>query len=123
MTLNRIGVDDFLIRPNDMMVHAFDETKTEIDLKILIGPCEFELSFVAVDISAVFNLLLRRPWLHFAGAISSNLHQKVKFISGNNLITVMAEEDIPVPTSIMVPFIDTQQIDSTSKRRSLSSSQ
>lgn len=40
MTLNSIGIDDSFIRPNGMMVQAFDGTKTlaygEIDLKVLI---------------------------------------------------------------------------------------
>lgn len=46
---------------------------------------------------------------------SLQLHQKVKFKSGNKVITVMIEEDILVPASSMVPFNDTQQMDSTSK--------
>lgn len=39
--LGQIGVEDSMIRPNGMMVCAFDSTKTsacgEIDLKILFG--------------------------------------------------------------------------------------
>lgn len=35
----------------------------------------------------------------------------------------MAEEDIPVPVAAMVPFIDTQQLDSTSKYHSFESCQ
>lgn len=61
MTLNRIGIEDSLILLNGMMVCAFDGTKTsdygEIDLKILVDPYEFEVSFVVMDIPAVFNLL------------------------------------------------------------------
>lgn len=119
LTLSRIGVDNSFIRPNGMMVRAFDGTKTsgcrEIDLKVLIGPCEFEIPFVVIDIPAVFNLLLGHPWIHTAGAIPTSLHQKVKLITGDKVITVMAEEDISVPITALVPFIDTQQLDSTSK--------
>lgn len=101
---------------------AFDGTKTsacgEIDLKVLIGPCEFEISFVVVHIPVVFNVLLGRPWIHSVGAISSSLHQKVKFISGNRLITIIAEEDIHVLASAIVPFINAQQVDSASKYHS-----
>lgn len=85
-----------------MLVRVFDETKTsacgEIDLKALISSSEFEVPFAVVDILAVFNLLLGRTWLHtIAGGIPSSLHQRVKFISGNKLSTVMgAEEDVPV---------------------------
>lgn len=109
LTLSRLGVDDSLIQPNDMMVRAFDGTKTstygEIDLKVLVGPCEFEIPFVVIDIPAVFSLLLGRPWIHTTGSIPSSLHQRVKFISNNKLITVIAEEDIPVPVAAMVPSL------------------
>lgn len=51
------GVDDFMVRLNGTMVHAFDGTKTsvsgEIDLKILVGPYELDISFL-VDILPVF---------------------------------------------------------------------
>lgn len=40
-----------------MMVRAFDGTKTlactEIDLKVLVGPWEFEISFVVINILVV----------------------------------------------------------------------
>lgn len=107
-----LSVDDSLIRSNGMMVRAFDGIETsacqEIDLKILIGPCEFQVSFIVVDIPAVFNLLLGRPWVRSAGAIPSSLHEKVKFISGNKLITIMAEENILIPASNLGPFTNTQ---------------
>lgn len=64
MTLSRIGVEDSMIRPKGMIVHAFDDTKTficdKIDLKILFSPSEFEVPFVVIDIVVVFNLLIGR---------------------------------------------------------------
>lgn len=49
-------------------MRAFDGTKIstcdKIDLNILIGPCEFEVSFVVVDIPTIFNLLLRKLRIH-----------------------------------------------------------
>lgn len=62
----------------------------------------------------VFNLLIRRPWKHSAGAILSKL-ASVSFISGNKLVVVMAEDDVHVLASTMVQFIDTQQMNTTSK--------
>lgn len=77
---------------NRMMVRALDGIKTStceaIDLKILVGPCEFKVSLVIVDILAVFNLLLCQPWVHSAWVVPSSLHQKVKFISGNKQTVV-----------------------------------
>lgn len=94
MTLNHIGADDSLIRTDGMIVQAFDGTKTSMRenwFKVIIGPCEFEIPFVLVDIPVVFNLLLGRSWIHLAGAIPSSLHQKIKFTSSNKLIIMTAE--------------------------------
>lgn len=76
------------------------------------------ISFVVVNIHMIFNLLLGQPWIHIVGAIPSSLYQKAKFISRNKLESVMATEDIPVPASIMVPIIDSQQVDAASKYHS-----
>lgn len=70
---------------------------------------------MVVDILVVFNLLLGLPWVHTVGAIPSSLYQKVKFISVSKLIIIIVMEDIHMPASIMVSFIDRQQVDSTSK--------
>lgn len=77
----------------------------EIDLNILVGPCKFEISFIFVDILDVFNLVFRRQGLHTRESIPSSLHQKVKFISMNKLIFIMAKEDILVLGSTMVPLL------------------
>lgn len=69
-----------------------------------------------MDIVTFFNLLLGPPRIQSAGAILSSAHQKVKFISGNK--TVMVEEEIRVPASTMVPFINTHQVDPASRYHS-----
>lgn len=96
MTLSRISIEDSVIRSNGMMVQAFDGTKKsacgEVYLKVLVGPCISEVPFIAVDIPTIFNLLLARPWISLIGAISSTLHQKVKFRLGNKFISVIAKE-------------------------------
>ena len=50
----------------------------------MIGPVIFQI----LRIPASFNLLLGRPWIHSAGAISSSLHLKVKFIHDGRVITI-----------------------------------
>lgn len=61
-----------------VMILIVDDTKTmdleEMDLKFLTGPWEFEIPFAVVDVLAVFNLLLGRPWIHTVSTIPSNLH-------------------------------------------------
>jgi hypothetical protein len=57
-------------------------------------------------IDSPYNLLLGRPWLHTAGAVPSSLHQKMKFIIGNQLVTILAEEPISIYNDGAVPYID-----------------
>lgn len=55
-TLERLGVGRSLICPNDMIVRAFNGANPvavgEIYLKFLIGPCDFDIPAVIVDIPA-----------------------------------------------------------------------
>ena len=39
-------------------------------------------------------MLLGRPWIHEAGAITSSLHQKVKFIHEGCIITIRSDKDV-----------------------------
>ncbi|KAK4721301.1 hypothetical protein R3W88_011534 [Solanum pinnatisectum] len=45
------------------------------DLAIIVGPANFIVEFQVMDITTSYNLLLRRPWIHMAGAVPSILHQ------------------------------------------------
>ncbi|PKI45942.1 hypothetical protein CRG98_033666 [Punica granatum] len=49
--------------------------------------------------------LLRRPWIHSAGAVPSSLHQRLKFIVEEKLITVKGEEDYAIYKETTVPYI------------------
>ncbi|KAF1888385.1 hypothetical protein Lal_00039307 [Lupinus albus] len=89
---------------------AFDGARRdvlgEIELPIKIGPCIFKVLFQVMDINPSFSCLLGRPWIHSAGAIPSSLHQKVKFITGGRLITVMGEEDTLVSQLSDAPYVE-----------------
>jgi hypothetical protein len=80
-----------------MIVKAFDgsqrEVIGEIELPMLIGPHLFNISFQVMDINPSYSCLLGRPWIHVAGAVTSTLHQKLKFIVDDKLVTVSGEED------------------------------
>ncbi|PKI51576.1 hypothetical protein CRG98_028038, partial [Punica granatum] len=58
-----------------------------------------------LDISNAFSLLLGRPWIHSAGAVPSSLHQRLKFIVEEKLITVKGEEDYAIYKETTVPYI------------------
>ncbi|PKI68912.1 hypothetical protein CRG98_010705 [Punica granatum] len=108
-TLKQMNVDLNRVRPSKTTVRAFDgscrEVNGEIDLLIDVGPCSFSITFQVLDIPNAFNLLLGRPWIHSAGAVSSSLHQRLKFIVKEKLITVKGEEDYAIYKDTAVPYI------------------
>ncbi|PKI53316.1 hypothetical protein CRG98_026293 [Punica granatum] len=108
-TLKQMNVDLNRIRPSKTAVRAFDgsrrEVNGEIDLLMDIGPCSFSVTFQVLDIPNAFSLLLGRPWIHSASAIPSSLHQKVKFIVEEKIITVKGEEDYAIYKETAVPYI------------------
>ncbi|PKI47597.1 hypothetical protein CRG98_032013, partial [Punica granatum] len=108
-TLKQMNVDLNRVRPSKTAVRAFDgsrrEVNGEIDLLIDVGPCSFSITFLVLDIPNAFSLLLGRPWIHSAGAVPSSLHQRLKFIVEEKLITVKGEEDYAIYKETTVPYI------------------
>ncbi|PKI75183.1 hypothetical protein CRG98_004407 [Punica granatum] len=107
--LLRMNVDLNRIRPSKTAVRAFfgsrKEVNEETDLLIDVGPCSFSVTFQALDIPNAFNLLLERLWIHSAGAVPSSLHQRLKFIVEEKLITVKGEEDYAIYKETAIPYI------------------
>ena len=56
--------------------------KGKIRLPVQIGIDVVEVDFIMVDTFSPYTAIMGRPWLHTLGAISSTLHQKVKYPSG-----------------------------------------
>ena len=54
-------------------------------------------------------MLFRSPWIHMAGAVPSTLHQKVKFVVEESLITVVAEEDMITTTTSTAPYLEVKE--------------
>jgi hypothetical protein len=88
------------MRPSPLIVKAFDGSKRavmgEIDLPVLIGPQLFTITLQIMDINPAYSCLLGRPWIHAVGAVTSTLHQKLKFIADDKIIVVSGQEDMMV---------------------------
>ncbi|XP_058754106.1 uncharacterized protein LOC131627283 [Vicia villosa] len=97
-TLDKIDLEGLVIRPSRLVVKAFDGSQSpvfgEVDLPVVIGPHTFCINFQVMEIEPAYTCLLGRPWIHVVGAVTSTLHQKVKFVDGNSIVTVSGEEDI-----------------------------
>ncbi|XP_058787550.1 uncharacterized protein LOC131661907 [Vicia villosa] len=68
----------------------------EIDLPVKIGPHTFYIAFYVMDIRPSYTYLLGRPWIHAAGAVTSTLHQCLKFVVGDKIVVITGEEDLVI---------------------------
>lgn len=89
---------------------AFDSSRQavsgEVDLLIKIGPTTFSITFKVMDIHQAYNCLLGRPYIHIAGAVTSTLYQKLKFIIGDKMIVISREKDNLVSHLSFFRYID-----------------
>ncbi|XP_077223862.1 uncharacterized protein LOC143857324 [Tasmannia lanceolata] len=86
--------------PSEQGILAYDGTRRDVIgtlvTEIQIGGEDFEVEFQVLDIKASFLLLLGRPWMHKVGVVPSTLHQKLKFIRRNRVITVKGDPDLEI---------------------------
>ena len=82
------------LRPEDLT--AYDSPLVSFDGKIIIprnqirlpvqaGSEIVEVDFIVVDVYSPYTAIVARPWLHALGTVSSTLHLKVKYPSGNQI--------------------------------------
>ena len=81
----------------------------EIEIEMQIGPCTFKVEFQIMDISPSYNCLLERPWINIAGAVPSTLHQKIKFVTKGQLVSIAAKEDMIAATSLGTPYVEVDE--------------
>ncbi|XP_049382921.1 uncharacterized protein LOC125847297 [Solanum stenotomum] len=98
------------IRESRVKVKAFDGAQRsvigEIYLTIQVGPAEFPILFQVMDVSSNYNLLLGRPWVHMEKAVSSTLHQCVKFEWGRTEVFIHRELSHPILSVNSIPVAD-----------------
>ena len=102
------------MRSSGVIVKAFDGSRKtvigEVDLPITIGPHTFQITFQVMDIQAAYSCLLGRPWIHEAGAVTSTLHQKLKFVQNNKLVTVCGERALIVSNLSSFSYLEPEEV-------------
>ncbi|XP_059310245.1 uncharacterized protein LOC132061441 [Lycium ferocissimum] len=110
ITLRALGIDIGKLRDSHVRVKGFDGAQRgvvgEIDLALEIGPVEFTVEFQVMDISASYNLLIGRPWIHMAGAVPSTLHQNLKFVWNHQEIVIHGEGNNSIYPENSIPVIE-----------------
>ena len=60
-----------------------------IRLPVQAGTDVVEVDFIVVDVFSPYTAIMGRPWLHTLKAVSSTLHQKVKYPSGGQVLEIV----------------------------------
>ena len=88
--------------------------KGQIRLPVQAGTNVVEVDFIVVDAFSPYTAIMGRPWLHSLGAVSSTHHQKVKYLSGGQVLEIVGSQSVARQCLIAVirhkPEIDTSAI-------------
>ena len=87
-------------RPEDLTAYDsplinFEGTvvpKGQIRLPIQTGSEVVEVDFIVVDAYSPYTAIVARPWIHALEAISSTLHQKVKYLSRGQVEEIRGDQ-------------------------------
>ena len=66
--------------------------KDQIRLPVQTGSETVEVDFIMVDAYYPYTAIVVRPWLHTLGAVSSTLHQKVKYPSDGQIEEIFGDQ-------------------------------
>ena len=98
--LDRLDCEGLTLKPSNIVVREFDCSKImvheEVDIPIKVGTQIFDSTFYVMDILPSYSCLLGRPWIHDAGAVTSTLHQMLKYPTKGKIIIVHGEEEYMV---------------------------
>ena len=59
-----------------------------------IGLDVVEVYFIVVDVFSPYTAIMGKPWLHSLGAVSSTLHQKVKYPSESQVLEIVGSQSM-----------------------------
>lgn len=79
-----------------------------MDLNICVRPHQFTTTFQVIDINPAYSCLLGRHWIHVTGAVTSTLHQKLKFMFDDKLVIFCGENDLLVSLLSSFRYVETE---------------
>ena len=68
--------------------------KGQIRLPVQAGTDVVEVDFIVAYAFTPYTAIMGRPWLHSLGAVSSTLHQKVKYPSGGQVLEIVGSQSV-----------------------------
>ena len=91
------------LRAEDLMPYSFPLVsfegkviipKGQIRLPVQTGSEMVEVDFIVMDAYSPYTSIVARPWLHTLGAVSSILHQKIKYPSEGQIEEILGDQDM-----------------------------
>ena len=91
------------LKPKDLTAYdsplvSFDgkliASKGQIRLPLQAGSEVVEMNFIVVDAYSLYTAIVAKPWLHTLGAISLTLHQKVKYLSRDQVEELIGNQSV-----------------------------
>ena len=68
--------------------------KGQVRLPVQTGSEVVEVDFIVVDAYSPYTAIVARPWLHTLGAVSSTLHQKVKYPFEGQIKEILGDQSL-----------------------------
>ena len=66
----------------------------QIRLPVQVGLEVVEVDFIVVDAYSPYTAIVAQPWLYALGTVSSTLHLKVKYPSGDRIEELMGSQSM-----------------------------
>ena len=91
------------LKPKDLIVYdsslvsfygKFIIPKGQSRMLVQAGSEVVEVDFIVVDAYSSYTAIVARPWLHTLGAVSSTLHQKVKYPSRDRIEELVGDQSM-----------------------------
>ena len=88
--------------------------KGQIRLPMQAGTNVVEVDFIVVDAFSPYTAIMGKPWLHSLGAVSSTLHQKLKYPSEGQVLEIVGSQSMTRQCLIVAiqhkPEVDTSAL-------------
>ena len=68
--------------------------KGQIRLPVQVGTDVVKVDFIVVNAFSSYTAIMGRPWLHSLGAVSSTLHQNVKYPSRDQVLKIVGSQSM-----------------------------
>ena len=93
--------------------------KSQIRLLVQTSSEVVEVDFIVVDTYSPYTAIVARPWLHTLGAVSSTLHQKVKYPSEGQIKEILGDQSMVRQCLVAAIQHKPEAVSSTHKEKGL----